>query len=152
MAQTTARHVLHHVRPGISHLTNDNCCVNAAPCRMLARGKSLLNVKNSFSPTGLDHSKNRETVYLDHLHQTGPVSGVDRKFSQMSRMWYTSTYRVQVKPVWELGKPWGGWTLGSTNVEGGLHYPLPVKTRLDNVTENCQLLCTSSQGPRLVRS
>ena len=45
----------------------------------------------------------------------------------------------------------GGWTLGDTNVEGGLHYPFPVKTRLDNVTKNYQLLCTSSPGPRLVR-
>ena len=32
----------HHVRPGVRHLTDDNCSVNAAPCRLLARGKSLL--------------------------------------------------------------------------------------------------------------
>ena len=37
--------------------------VNAAPCRMLAWGKSLLNVKSCVSPTGPDHSKNRETVF-----------------------------------------------------------------------------------------
>ena len=29
----------HHVRPGVSHLTNNNYCVNAAPCRRLALGK-----------------------------------------------------------------------------------------------------------------
>ena len=49
--------------------------VNAAPCRMLAWGKSLLNVKSCVSPTGPDHIKNRETVFSDHCHQTGPVSG-----------------------------------------------------------------------------
>ena len=41
-----------------------------------------------------------------------------------------------------LAKPWGGgggWTLGSTKVEGGLHSPFPVKTKLDKVTQiiNC---------------
>ena len=29
----------------------------------------------------------------------------------------------------------GGWTPGSTNVEGGLHSPFPVKTKLDKVTQ-----------------
>ena len=42
---------------------------------MLAWGKSLLNVKSCVTPTGPDHSKNRETVYLDHCHQTGPEAG-----------------------------------------------------------------------------
>ena len=60
------RQVLHHVRPRVSHL---NYFVNAAPCRMLAWGKSLLNVKSCVSPTGPDHSKNRETVFSDHCHQ-----------------------------------------------------------------------------------
>ena len=45
---------------------------------MLAWGKSLLNVKSCVSPTGPDHSKYRETVYLDHCHQTRPVSGNQR--------------------------------------------------------------------------
>ena len=78
------RQVLHHVRPRVSHL---NYCVNAAPCRMLAWGKSLLNVKSCVSPTGPDHSKNRETVFSDHCHQTGPVSGGrrDRNVCQTSK-------------------------------------------------------------------
>ena len=42
---------------------------------MLAWGKNLLNVKSCVTPTGPDHSKNRETVYLDHCHQTGPEAG-----------------------------------------------------------------------------
>ena len=67
-------------------------------------------------------------------------------------MWHTSACRVQTNPVSGLRKPWGGWTLGSTNVEGGLHSPFPVKTELDKVTQNYQLLCTSSQEPILVRS
>ena len=78
------RQVLHHVRPRVSHL---NYCVNAAPCRMLAWGKSHLNVKSCVSPTGPDHSKNRETVFSDHCHQTGPVSGGwrDRNVCQTSK-------------------------------------------------------------------
>ena len=61
--------------------------VSAAPCRMLAWGKSLLNVKSCVSPTGPDHSKNRETVSSDHCHQTGPVSGGrrDRNVCQTSK-------------------------------------------------------------------
>ena len=44
----------------------------------------------------------------------------------------------RLNPFWELRKPWT-WTLGSTNVEGGLHPPFPVKTKLDKVTRiiNC---------------
>ena len=30
----------------------------------------------------------------------------------------------RLNPFWELRKP-GGWTLGSTNVEGGIHSPFP---------------------------
>ena len=41
----------HHVRPGVRHLTNDNCSVNAAPCRLPARGEESINVKSSVSPT-----------------------------------------------------------------------------------------------------
>ena len=49
---------------------------------------------------------------------------------QMSRMWHTSACRVQTNTVSGLGSL-GGWTLGSTNLEGGLHSPFPVKTKLD---------------------
>ena len=45
----------------------------------------------------------------------------------------------------------GGWTLGSTNVEGGLHSPFLVKPKLDKVTKNHQLLCTFSPESILVR-
>ena len=90
-------------------------------CSMLAWGKSLLNVKICVSPTGPDHSKNRETVFSDHCHQTGPVS------SQMSRMWHTSACRVQTNPVSGLRKPWGGCTLGSTMLKEG--YTLPFQSR-----------------------
>ena len=97
---------------------------------MLAWGKSSLNVKSGVNPTGPDHSKNRETVFSDHCHQTRPVSGGwrDRNFCQ-------TACRVRTNPISGLRKPWGGWTLGSTNVEGGLHSPFPVKTKLDKVTQ-----------------
>ena len=61
----------HNIRPRVSHLTNDNFYVNTTPCGMLAWGKSILNVKSCVSPTGPDHSKYRETVYLDQCPETG---------------------------------------------------------------------------------
>ena len=102
------------------------------------------------SPTGLDHSKNRETVYLDHCHQTGPVSGGTENFPKCPKCGTHLPIGSRLNPFGNLGSL-GGWTLGSTNVEGGVHYPFPVKTRLDNVTKNYQLLCASTQGPSLVR-
>ena len=106
----------------------------------MAWGKSLLNVRSGVSPTGPDHSRNRETVFLDHCHQTGP--GLETGGTEMF-VWHTSACRVQTNPFGNLGSL-GGWTVGSTNVEGGLHSPFPVKTKLDKVTQNYQLLCISS--------
>ena len=105
--------------------------------------------KSCVSPTGPDHSKNRETVFLDHCHQTGPVSGGrrDRNVCQTSKCPKCGTHL----PVGSRLNPFrnlGGWTLGSTNIEGGLHSPFPVKTKLDKVAQNYQLLCTSSQCSR----
>ena len=101
------RQALHHVGPRVSHLTNDNYCVNAAPCRMLAWGKSLLNVKSCVSPTGPDHSKNRETLLGSLSPDRTRGQGGDRNDYQMSLVWHTTACRVQTKPVWELRKPWG---------------------------------------------
>ena len=53
----------------------------------------------------------------------------------------------RLNPFGNLGSL-GGWTLGSTNVEGGLHSPF--EPTLDKVTKNHQLLCTFSQEPILV--
>ena len=66
-----------YIRPEVSHLTNNNYCVNAAPCRRLAWDKKSVKCEKLCQPhrTGPDHNKNRETVNLDHCHQTGPVSG-----------------------------------------------------------------------------
>ena len=109
------RQVLHHIRPRVSHLTNDNYCVNAAPCRMLAWGKSLLNVKSCVSPTGLDHSKNRETVYLDHCHQTEPEAGGTEMTIKCPKCGTQLPVRSRLNPFGNLGSL-GGWTPGSTNV------------------------------------
>ena len=108
--------------------------VNAAPCRKLAWGKSLLNVKSCVSPTGPDHSKNRETVFSDHCHQTGPVSGGrrDRNVCQTSKCPECGTHLPvgsRLTPFRDLGSL-GGWTLGSTNVEGGLHSPFQSRASL----------------------
>ena len=107
-------------------------------------------MKSCVSPTGPDHIKNRETVNLDHCHQTGLVSGGTENVCQTikcPKCGTQSACRVQTKSVLgNLGRL-GGWTLGSTSVEGGLHSPFPVQTKLDKVTEYHQLLCTSSQEP-----
>ena len=94
----------------------------SAISQMLPWGKSPLNVKDCVSPTGLDHSKSRETVYLDYCPDPTSVRRLEgqKRLSdcQMSQMWHTSACRVQT--FWNLGSL-GGWTLGSTNVKGGLH-------------------------------
>ena len=65
----------HHVRLGVSHLSNNNYCGNAAPCRWLAWDKESVKSEKLYQPhrTRPDHNKNRETVNLDRCHQTGPV-------------------------------------------------------------------------------
>ena len=107
-------------------------------------------MKSCVSPTGLDHSKNRETVYLDHCHQTGPEARGTEMTIRCPKCGTQLPVGSRLNPFGNLGSL-GGWTLGSTNVEGGLHSPFPVKTKLDKVTQNYQLLCTSSQEPILVR-
>ena len=74
-----------------------------------------------------------ETVYLDHCHQTSVWR--DRKcFSdyQMSQMCHTICQGPDLICFRNLGSL-GGCTLGSTNVEGGLHSPFQVKTKLDKI-------------------
>ena len=63
---------------------------------------------------------------------------------QMSQMWHTSACRVQTNLFGTLGSL-GVWTLGSTNVKGGLHLVLTRSPK------NYKLLCTSLQEPILIR-
>ena len=87
-----------YVLPGVRHLTNDNGSVNAAPCRLLARGKSF-NVKVVSAPP--DHNMNRETVNLEHCHQTGPVPGGTENACQNTKCpncGAQSACRAQTKP------------------------------------------------------
>ena len=109
---TTIKQVFHHVRPGVSHLTNDNYCVNAAPCRLLAQGKESVKYEKLCQPhrTGPDHKKNRKTVNLDRYHQTGPVSGGIENVCQTTKCPKCGTQsacRIETNPFWELRKPWG---------------------------------------------
>ena len=110
--------------------------VNAAPCRMLAWGKSLLNVKSCVSPTGPDHSKNRESVFSDHCHQTGPVSGSrrDRNVCQTSKCPECGTHLPvgsRLTPFRDLGSlGGGGWTLGSTMLKEGCTLPFQSRPSL----------------------
>ena len=85
------------------------------------RAKSLLMWKVVSAPP--DHNKNRETVNLDHCHQTGPVSGGTANVCQNTKCpkcGTQSAYRFQTKPFLGNVGSLGGWTLGSTTVEGGI--------------------------------
>ena len=106
--------------------------VNAAPCRMLAWGKSVLNVKSCVSPTGLDHSKNRETVFLDHCHQTGPVSRGrrDRNVCQTSKCPECGTHLPvgsRLTPFRDLGSFGGAGTSVVQMLKEG--YTLPFQSK-----------------------
>ena len=55
-----------------------------------------------------DRNKSRETVNLDHCHQTGPVSGGTENVCQNTKCpkcGTLSAYRIQTKPFWEGGIP-----------------------------------------------
>ena len=73
------------------------------------------------------HNKNRETVNLDHCHQTGPVSGGTENVYQNTKCPKCGTQsacRVQTKPFFGNLGSLGGWTLGITNVQGGILTPI----------------------------
>ena len=72
------------------------------------------------------------------------------RLPNVPNMAYNLPVGSRLNPFWEVRKPWR-LDPSSTNVEGGLHSPFLVKTRLDKVTKNPQLLCTFSQEPILVR-
>ena len=63
-----------------------------------------------------------------------------------------SAWRGQTEPVLGNLGSLGGQTRSGTNVESELHPPFPNQTKLDQVTDNHQLLCTSSQEPPPVGS
>ena len=72
-------------------------------------------------------------------HQSGIVSGGTENVCQITKYPKCGTQsasRVQTKSVLGTWEALGGLTLGSTNVEGGLHSPFLVKTKLDRVTKN----------------
>ena len=119
----------HQVRPGVRHLTNNNCSVNAAP-----GAKSLLIWKVVSAPP--DHNKNRETVNLDYCHQTGPVSGGTGNVYQNTtcpKCGTQSACRVQTKPFFfrELRKPWGldPWYYKCSRRDTYSHIPIQEQSR-----------------------
>ena len=98
--------------------------------------------------TGL--KQEQKIVNLFHCHQAGPVSGETVNVCQTTKCLKCCTKsacRGQTKSVLGNLGSLGGRTLGSTNVEGGLPPPFPDQTKLAKVTDNHQLLCTSSQEP-----
>ena len=80
-------------------------CVNAAPCRLLAWGKSLLNVKGGVSPAGPDHT----WIFVTRPDQVPKPDG--QEFLCGTHLPVGSRLTR-----WEIRKN-GGWTLGSKNVE-----------------------------------
>ena len=136
----------HHVRPGVSHLTNNNYSVNPAPCRRLALGKESVKCEKLCQ-------SHRTTTRTERLLTWIIVTRPDQcpkgqkmfvRLPNVPNVAHNLPVGSRLNLFWKLRKPWG-WTLGSTNVEGGLHSPYPVKTKLDKVTKNHQLLSTFSQ-------
>ena len=143
-----------HVWPRVSHLRNENFCVNTALCMMLAWVKSFKCEKlcqlHQTGPQQEQRDCLLGSLPLDQTSVWRPEGQKCLSDYQMSQMWHTSACRVQTNLFGNLGSL-GDWTLGSTNVERGLNSPFPVQTKLDKVTPNYQLLCTSSQEPIFIR-
>ena len=140
----------HHVRPGVSHLSNINYCVNAAPCRWLALSNESVKCERLYQP-------HRTTTRTERLLTWIIVTRPDQcpegqkmfvRLSNVPNVTHDLPVRSRLNPIWELWKPWGLYPI---NVEGGLHSPFLVKTKLDKVTKNNQLLCTFSRESILVR-
>ena len=92
--------------------------------------KSLLMWKVVSAPP--DHSKNRETVNLDHWHQTGPGSGGTGdivRIPNVPNVAHNLPVGSRLSPFRNLGSL-GGWTLGSTIVEGGI--PMSISLYKNN--------------------
>ena len=74
-----------------------------------------------------------------HCHQSGLLSGGTENVCQTTKYPKCGTQsacRVQTKSVSGTWETLRAGTLGSTNVEGGLHSPFLVKIKLDRVTKN----------------
>ena len=98
-----------------------------------------INVKSCVSPTGLDHIHNR---WLFNWFSLSPVRTSVRRdknvcqTTKYPKCGTQSACRVQTKSVLGTWEALGAFTLGSTNVDGGLHSPFLVKTKLDRVNKN----------------
>ena len=81
-----------------SQTSSSSCPAKGQPSQLLCKcctlqdaglGQESFKCEKLCQPhrTGPDHSKNRETVFSDHCHQTGPVSGGrrDRNVCQTSK-------------------------------------------------------------------
>ena len=143
------RQLLHHVWPRVSHLTNDNLLCKCCTLQGAALGQESFKCEKLCQPHRTGPQQEQRDCLLESL---SPDRTSVRRLegqkclsdSQMSQMWHTSACRVQTNPFGNLGSL-GGWTLGSTNVKGGLHLVLTRSPK------NYKLLCTSSQEPILVR-
>ena len=97
------------------------------------------------SPTGPDQTTTRTERLLTWIIVTRPDQCPEGqkifvRLPNVPNVGHNLPVGARLNPFGNLGSL-GGWTLGSTNVEGGLHSPFPVKTKLDKVTKiiNCYL-------------
>ena len=81
----------HQVWPGVRHLTNNNCSVNAAPCRLLARGEESINMKSCVSPTSTTIRTERLLTWIIVTRPDQCPEGQEIIFPkyQMSQIWHT---------------------------------------------------------------
>ena len=72
----------HHVRPGVSYLSNNNYCVNAAPCRWLAWVKESVKCEKLYQP---HQTTTRTERLLTWIIVTRPVSGGTENVCQTTK-------------------------------------------------------------------
>ena len=131
----------HQVRPGVRHLTNNNCPVNAAPCRLLARGEESINMKSCVSPTSTTIRTERLLTWIIVTRPDQCPEGQKIVFqnTKCPKCGTQSACRFQTKPFFGNLGSLGGWTLGIINVQGGI--PTPIYLYKGNPGNACYSVC-----------
>ena len=124
-------------------------CVNAAPCRRLAWDKESVKCEKLYQPHRTTTRTERLLTWIIVTRQDQCPEG-QRMFVRLPNAPNVTPnlpVGARLNPFFGNFESLGVCILGSTNVEGGLHSPFLVKTKLEKVTKNHQLPCTFSQEP-----
>ena len=132
-------------------------------CKLCSKTGRLCKFKCCFSCTYCNRAATKERHKSSHCKtkQSSVIKACEQcflcrsfvfcKFCTKCRTCCTkSSCRGQANPfLGGLGRP-RSWSQSPSNVERGLHPTFPDKTKFDQVSNNCKLLCTSPQESRPV--